>query len=85
MSSDDLIAKGIRDTSEEKFTKYRPMGKRHNFSIGYKILRGIIIRFPVKRVPSVRSVNIILTTIISVLFALLGLGLFKRILKGETK
>lgn len=85
MSFDDLIAKGIRETLDEKCAEYRPTGKKHNFSIGYKILRGIIIRFRVKRVPSVRSVNIILTTVISMSFALLGLGLFKCVLKGETK
>ena len=85
MAFDELIAQGIRDILDEEYAEHRQMGKRHNFSIGYKILREIIIRFRVKRVPSVRSVNIILTALVSVLFALLGFGFFKGFWKEKSK
>ena len=85
MTFDDLIAQGIRDTLDERCAEYCPNGKKHHFSIAYKILREIIIRFRVKKIPSVKSVNIILTALISVLFALLGFGIFKGFLKEKSK
>lgn len=82
MTFDDLIAWAIRDTLDEKCAEYRHIGKKHRFSVAYRIRRWIIIRFRVKRVPlSVRSIKIILTAVISVLFALLGIGLFKCFIK----
>lgn len=85
MTFDELIAQGIRATLDERCAEYRTEGKKHRFSIAYKILREIIIRFRVKKVPSVKSINIILTTLISVLLALLGFGIFKGFLKEKSK
>ena len=51
MTFDDLIAQAIRDTLDEKCAEFRPTGKKHRFSLAYKIRRAIIIRFRVKKVP----------------------------------
>ena len=51
MTFDDLIAQAIRDTLDEKCAEYRHIGKKHRFSVAYRIRRWIIIRFRVKSMP----------------------------------
>ena len=51
MTFDDLIARAIRETLEERCAEFRREGKKHRFSLAYKIRRAIMIRFRVKKVP----------------------------------
>ena len=86
MTFDELIAQGIRDTLEERCAEYYPVGKKHHFSLAYKIGRLYIIYFRTKGKPlSFRSIKIIFNTAAAGLAALLGLELLKVFLKGESK
>ena len=86
MTFDELIAQGIRETLDERCAEYCPVGKKHRFSLAYKIGRLYIIYFRTKGKPlSVGSIKIILNTATAVLTALLGLGLLNVFLKGKSK
>ena len=49
MTFDNLIAQGIRDTLKERCAEYQMTGKKHRFSLAYRIKRAITIHFCWKR------------------------------------
>lgn len=78
MTFDELIAQAIRETLDEKCAEYDTDGKKHHFSLAYKIARRSTIISARKRKPlSIRRIRYILLAILFVLFALLGFGLWR--------
>ena len=79
MTFDELIAQGIRETLDEKCAECRTDGKKHHFSLAYKIARRNTIISARKRKPlSIRRIRYILLAILFVLFALLGFSLWRH-------
>ena len=79
MTFDELIAQGIRDTLDEECAEYSPEGKKHHFSLAYKIARRSTIISAKKRSPlSIKRIKYILLAILFTLFALLGFSLWRH-------
>ncbi|MCH5207797.1 MAG: DUF4367 domain-containing protein [Oscillospiraceae bacterium] len=79
MTFDDLIAQGIRDTLDKKCAEYPLEGKKHHFSLGYKIRRRRMLRSLTKGSPfSSRKLRLILIAVILALFALTGFSLWRQ-------
>lgn len=79
MTFDELIAQGIRETLEEECAEYQTDGKKHHFSLAYKIARQGAIISARKRAPlSIRRIKYILLAILFTVFALLGFGLWRH-------
>lgn len=78
MTFDELIAQAIRETLDERCAEFHTDGKKHHFSLAYKIARRSTIISARKRKPlSIRRIRYILLAILFVLFALLGFSLWK--------
>ena len=78
MTFDELIAQAIRETLDERCAEFHTDGKKHHFSLAYKIARRRTIISARKRKPlSIRRIRYILLAILFVLFALLGFGLWR--------
>lgn len=78
MTFDELIAQAIRETLDEKCDEFRTDGKKHHFSLAYKIARRrTIISARKRKLLSIRRIRYILLAILFVLFALLGFGLWR--------
>ena len=80
MTFDELIAQAIRETLDERCAEFHTDGKKHHFSLAYKIARRRTIISARKRKPlSIRRIRYILLAILFVLFALLGFSLWRTL------
>lgn len=79
MTFDDLIAQGIRDTLDKKCAEYPLEGKKHHFSLGYKIRFRRMLRSRTKGSKfSSRKLRFILIAVILALFALTGFSFWRQ-------
>lgn len=79
MTFEELIAQGIRDTLDKKCAEYPLEGKKHHFSLGYKIRRRRMLRSRTKGAPfSIRKIRFFLIAVILALFALTGFSFWRQ-------